>query len=138
MSAALVVVEGRPPLQPGGGTVVDLRVDRSDDPLRDLAALLDAADAYAALNRAVEQLLGGDPSAALGTIGDGLAILPGEPNLRFVRAEALFASGSTEAGLAELRSLAAERSTWKIIARSFVTKGLIALPEGLASDMAFG
>ncbi|HLK73231.1 MAG TPA: hypothetical protein VKU77_06240 [Streptosporangiaceae bacterium] len=58
----------RPQEQAGAGTVVDLRVDRSDDPLGELARLLDAADAFAGYNLAVEQLFGGDPSAALGTI----------------------------------------------------------------------
>src|SRR5262245_20835003 len=42
MSAALLVVEGSPPQQPGAGKVVDLRVDRSEDPLGELARLLDA------------------------------------------------------------------------------------------------
>ena len=38
MSAALIVVDGSLPAQPGAGTVVDIRVDRSDDPLGDLGA----------------------------------------------------------------------------------------------------
>ena len=38
MSAALLVVEGRPPETPGGGWVADLRVDRSEDPLGELLA----------------------------------------------------------------------------------------------------
>ena len=45
MSAALLVVSGIPPAQPGAGVVVDLRVDRAADPLGELARLLDAADA---------------------------------------------------------------------------------------------
>ena len=41
MSAALVVVAGESRGSPGGARLVDLRVDRSDDPLGDLAELLD-------------------------------------------------------------------------------------------------
>jgi uncharacterized Ntn-hydrolase superfamily protein len=136
MSAALLVVEGRPQEQAGAGTVVDLRVDRSDDPLGELAGLLDAADAFAGFNVAVDQLFGGDPSAALGTIDRALGDLPGEDNLRFVRAGALLASGATDAGVAELRSLIAARPSWEVVVRSFATKGLIALPEGLSIDTA--
>ena len=53
MSAALVVGRGRGPGRAGeAGTVVDLRVDRSDDPIGDLTRLLVAADSYAGFGRA--------------------------------------------------------------------------------------
>jgi uncharacterized Ntn-hydrolase superfamily protein len=137
MSAALLVVEGSPPPQPGGGTVVDLRVDRSQDPLGELARLLDAADAFTDYDRATDQLFGGDPAAALGTIDRALETLPGEENLRLVRAGALLASGSTDDGMAELRALVAGRPTWEVIVRGFVARGLMTLPEGLTIDAVF-
>jgi hypothetical protein len=138
MSAALLVVDGVVSPQPAGGTIVDIRVDRSDDPLGDLARLLDAADAFAAFDAAVEQLVGGDPAVALGTIDEALTVLPGEENFRFVRAGALAASGATDAGTAELRSLIASRATWDVIVRSFAAKGLMALPDGISIDALIG
>ncbi len=137
MSAALLVVEGSPPQQPGSGAVVDLRVDRSEDPLGDLALLLDAADAFADFDRATDQLVGGDPVAALGTIDRALETLPGEENLRLVRASALLASGATDDGLAELRALVADRPTWEVIVRGFASRGFMTLPEGLSIDAVF-
>jgi uncharacterized Ntn-hydrolase superfamily protein len=137
MSAALLVVEGHPPEQPGSGRVVDLRVDRSQDPLGELAKLLDAADAFSGFDRAADQLLGGDPVAALSTIDGALQTLPGEENLRLIRAGALLASGATDAGLAELRALVADRPTWETIVRSFASKGFMPLPEGLSIDAVF-
>lgn len=137
MSAALLVVEGQVPPQPGGGGVVDLRVDRSQDPLGELARLLDAADAFSGFDRATDQLFGGDPTAALGTIDGALETLPGEENLRLVRAGALLASGATDAGVAELRALVADRPTWEVIVRGFADKGLMTLPEGLSIDAVF-
>src|SRR5262245_17391419 len=134
MSAAVLVVEGQVVEEPGGGVVVDIRVDRSEDPLADLAQLLDAADAFAASDRAAEQLFGGDPAGALGEIDGALAILPGEENLRFLRAGALVASGAVDEGVAEVRALVAGRPTWAIIARSFADKGLLTLPAGVAID----
>jgi uncharacterized Ntn-hydrolase superfamily protein len=138
MSAALLVVEGSLATQPAAGTVVDLRVDRSDDPLGDLAKLLDAADAFAGFNRAVDELFGGDPASALRTLDDALGILPNEGNFRLLRAGALAGSGDTEAAIAELRTLVYERPTWEVIVRSFATKGLMPLPEGLSIDTALG
>jgi uncharacterized Ntn-hydrolase superfamily protein len=138
MAAALIVVEGVTPAQPGAGTIVDLRVDRSRDPLGDLAGLLDAADAFAGFNRAVEQLMGGDPAAALRAIDDALVTLPAELNLRFVRAGALLASGDTDTGVAELRALIASHPSWEVIVRSFADKGLVAVPDGLSIDAMLG
>ena len=138
MSAALVVVEGRVPLVPGTGTLVDVRVDRSDDPLGDLARLLDAHDAYAGFHGGVNELFGGHPEAALELVDAGLATLPGEENLRFLRAGALMATGSTEAGIAEVRALIAERPTWQVIVRSFARKGLLTLPNGVTINSVLG
>src|SRR5258708_19730508 len=61
MSAALLVVEGRPQEQAGAGTVVDLRVDRRDDPLGELAKLLDPPHAFARFNLPVQQLFAPSP-----------------------------------------------------------------------------
>jgi len=117
MSAALVIVEGGPPTAPGTGTVLDLRADRSEDPIGDLARLLTAGDAYREFHHAVDQMLAGDPNGALTTIDEALAMLPREENMRFLRARALIASGNASAGTAELDSLIAERPTWEVIVR---------------------
>jgi uncharacterized Ntn-hydrolase superfamily protein len=138
MSAALVVVDGVVPASPGGGKVVDLRVDRSADPIGDLTRLLVAADSYTGYGQAVDQLFGGDPVAALSTVDDALALLPGEENLRFLRSGALVASGATDDGVAELRALVAEQPGWGVIVRAFVAKGLVALPEGVDLDAVLG
>ncbi len=138
MSAAVLVVDGSPSPQPGAGTVVDLRVDRSQDPLGDLAQLLVAAEAFAGFNRAADELFGGDPRAALATVDVAMVLLPDEGNLRFLRSGALVASGAIEEGIAELRSLIADRPTWEVIARSFAAKGLISFPEGVSIDEVLG
>ncbi len=138
MSAALLVVEGAPPSQPGGGTVVDLRVNRSGDPVGDLSRLLDAADVFVGFSRVVDQLMASDPGTALGTVDDALVLLPDEENLQFVRAGALLASGATDAGVAELRGLIASHPSWEVIVRSFAAKGLVALPDGLSIDAVLG
>jgi uncharacterized Ntn-hydrolase superfamily protein len=138
MSAALVVVDGRVPLVPGTGTLVDVRVDRSDDPLGDLARLLDAHDGYAAFHGGVNELFGGHPATALEIVDAGLLTLPGEENLRFLRAGALLATGSIDAGIAEVRALIAERPTWEVIVRSFARKGLLTLPNGVTINSVLG
>jgi uncharacterized Ntn-hydrolase superfamily protein len=134
MSAMLLVVDGSPPSQPGGGVVADLRVDRSEDPLGDLAELLVAGDAFAGFHSAVGQLFGGDPEGALATVDRALGVMPDDRNMRFVRAGALIASGDMEEAKHDLRKLVAEQPTFEVIIRSFVTKGLIALPDDISID----
>jgi hypothetical protein len=130
MSAALVVVGAAP----GDRQLVDLRVDRSADPLGELARLLDAADAYTRFNRATDHLFGGDAQAALADVEEGLGVLPGEPNLLFLRAGALLAGGEVDAGRRQLHSLLATHPAWEIVVRGFAAKGLLPLPAPTAID----
>jgi uncharacterized Ntn-hydrolase superfamily protein len=133
MSAALVVVAGESG-EPWEGRLVDLRVDRSDDPLGDLAELLTAADAYGEFGHAVDHLMGGDPSAALTDLDRGLAWLPEEENLLFLQAGARFAAGDVDGGRELVRSLLAARPSLAVIARSYGSKGLMTLPDGVDID----
>jgi uncharacterized Ntn-hydrolase superfamily protein len=137
MSAALVVAGGQP-ADAWARHVVDLRVDRSTDPLAELRGLLDAADAYACFERAAGELFGGNASAALADTEAGLGMLPGEENLRFLRAGALLASGDAAGGRDELRSLLAGRPSWEVIVRSFAAKGLLPAPPAASIDTLLG
>lgn len=65
-SAAMVVVTGRGTGRPWTDRLVDLRVDDHDDPLGELERLLVLHRAYDRMNRADEQLAGGDTAAASG------------------------------------------------------------------------
>jgi uncharacterized Ntn-hydrolase superfamily protein len=136
MSAVLVVVSGERG-DPWEGRLVDLRVDRSEDPLGALHALLDASDAYQRFGRAVDALFGGDADASLAHLDDALALLPDEENLRFLRNGALLARGDVDAARAELHALLARRPTWEIVVRSFAAKGLFALPASTSVDALF-
>jgi uncharacterized Ntn-hydrolase superfamily protein len=138
MSAALVVVDAAAATEPGDGTIVDLRVDCSGDPLGALGALLDTADAFAGYHRAVDQLVGGDPAGALQTIDAALERCPGDENMRFVRSGALMGAGEVDAGIAELRALIAARPTWEVVLRSFAAKGMLAVPDGVSIDAVLG
>jgi uncharacterized Ntn-hydrolase superfamily protein len=138
MSAALLVVEGTVPDRPAGGVLVNLRVDRSDDPLGELGELLTAAEAFRGFRAAFERLVASDPDAALAIVDEALGALPGEGNFRFLRAGALIASGDVGAGAAELQALIAERAGWEVIVRSFASHGMIDVPAGASIDALLG
>ncbi len=137
-SGAIVVVSGVRASTPGAGVVVDVRVDHDPDALAVLQDLLDATDAYTGFGRAVDQLIGGDAAGALVTIDAALASLPGDENLRFLRAGALMGSGAHEAARAELRALVKDRPTWEVALRGFAARGLLMLPPGISVDAILG
>ena len=137
MSAALLVVDGSPSERPGGGTLVDLRVDRSEDPIGELSSLVVAADGFRQLDLAVDALFADEPAAALAKIDAALEEVPGDENMRFLRSGALIASGSVDTGIAQLRSLIEERPSWEVVIRSFASKGLIAVPQGVSIESLF-
>ena len=134
MSAAMLVVGAERMPDPWDGQLMSIRVERSRDPLADLAALIDAADAYDGFNRAGDTLMAGDPTTALARADDGLALLPNEENIRFVRSGALAALGDSDAAGAEIRSLVAGRPSWETIIRSFASKGLMTMPPGVSIE----
>jgi uncharacterized Ntn-hydrolase superfamily protein len=138
MSAALVVVDAEVPMQPGTGTLIDIRVDRNEDPIGVLSKLLIAAEGFDRFSAAVDELFSGNAAGALDEIEAGLDAVPGDENMRFLRAGALIASGSHDAGTEELRRLIAGRPTWEIVVRTFASKGLVALPEDVSIDSVLG
>jgi hypothetical protein len=114
----LVVVDAEPPMQAGTGTPSNIRIGRSDDRIGELSKLLFAAEGFVRFNAAVEELFRGNAADALDEIASGLSAVPGDVNMRFLRAGALIASGSVQAGTEELPKLIAGRRTWEIIVRS--------------------
>ena len=84
------------------------------------------------------ELFGGDADAALTHLMAGLNLLPGEENLRFLRAGALVARGDLSGGRDELRSLLAARPSWEVIIRSFAAKGLLATTPAVSVDTLLG
>lgn len=125
MSAALIVVSAVD-VSRGGGVICDLRVDRSDDPLAELARLVDAAEAYGRYNHALHLLFGGGSVAdALAELDAAHAALPADGNVQFARAGALLAAGERDRARTALQELVNRTPGWMGLARSFAAKGLL-------------
>ena len=127
MSAAMLVVDD-------AGTVVNVRVDHHPEPLDELARLLRAQEAFNAYSRSEDALVGGRAREALTEIDHALSLLPGDENMRFLRAGALLFNGRTEESQDAMSALIAERPSWRTILESFNAKGLIPLPPGVAFE----
>jgi len=112
-SAALLIAPGSPAAQPWARRF-DLRIDDSPQPLEELARLLQVARAYEALEAALDANASGDLEMALSETSVAHQLAPGDAQVAFWHAMALFASGRpdearpvleaalrTEPGLAE-------------------------------------
>jgi uncharacterized Ntn-hydrolase superfamily protein len=134
MSAALVVVDGLAVEGQPSRATIDVRVDDHADPLDELARLLHVAEAFRAFGRGSDSLFGGDSEGALRELEGALKLLPDDVNLQFLYSGALIFSGRVDEGLAITRKLVATRSSWETVIRSFASKGLLPVPEGLDID----
>ncbi len=138
MSAALVVVDGERQPEPWAGVTIDIRVDRSDAPLDELARLLDAAIAYGGYGNAVDALMAGRAQESIELLEAPLRLLPGEGNFVFLLGGALAATGRTDAAVENMKGLLATNPAWAVLARSFAAKGLLQLPAGVDFDELMG
>jgi hypothetical protein len=134
MSAALVVVDGSAVEGQPSRATIDVRVDDHADPLDELARLLRVAEAFRAYGRGTDSLFGGDAGGALREIEAALKLLPDDENLQFLYSGALIYAGRIDEGQAITRRLVAARPSWETVIRSFATKGLLPIPEGLDAD----
>jgi uncharacterized Ntn-hydrolase superfamily protein len=135
MSAAMLIVDGTRQDQPWQGRLIDIRVDHhADDPIAELDRLYCAAIAYQHLGQAVGTLMTGDADGALRETDEGLELLPGDGNLRFLRAGTQMAAGDIDGGIAEMRRLLAARPSWAVVARGYRDRGLMVLPHGVDLD----
>jgi uncharacterized Ntn-hydrolase superfamily protein len=134
MSAAIVVVADRPAAA-GNGRVVDVRVDHSNNPLTELARLLDATDAYHHFTAGVDALFAGDAGEALAHADHGLMFLPDDRNLHFLRAAALLGCGDVDGAQDAVGQLIERHSSWATVVCGFVARGLITIPEQLTDNL---
>jgi uncharacterized Ntn-hydrolase superfamily protein len=134
MSAALIVVEGATHEHFWEGVLVDIRVDHSDDPLRELARLVRVAEAYHLCDVAEEALVRGDTAGALAGSEAGLALLPGEANLLLSHVAALAATGRLDEARREVDQMVRAEPGWRGILRAIVDRGLLPLPDGVTID----
>lgn len=110
-SAALLVVgpRGEP-----WRRQVDLRVDDHDDPVGELARLLDLHDAYTWATKGDDLVGEGRPDEAGAAYGRAAQLAPGNLELRFwaALAAAAAAAGDVDRAAAEVRAVAAEHPGW--------------------------
>ena len=124
-SAALIVVTGDPTGISYRDRVVDLRVEDSPSPLRDLRRLLTISRAYQFMNQGDELLAGQDNAGALTAYGKAMELAPHITEIRFWVALTLFTNGQEKEALDNFRQVFARDRDWIEVLRRLPSADLL-------------
>ena len=124
-SAAMVVVTGEPTGQPWRDRIVDIRVDDSPEPLRELRRLLDITRAYDWMNRGDELIAEGKFDEAARAYTKAAALAPGNPEIRFWQAVTLVTVDRLEESLPIFREVFVQDTSWRVLVPRLVKAGLL-------------
>jgi len=138
-SAALLVVRARASGEPWRDRLVDLRVEDSDHPLRELGRLLGLHRAYERMNRGDDAVAAGRMDEALREYAAAEAMVPDNDEFVFWHAVTLVQNARLEDSLALFARAFRMNPAWMLLVPRLSTVGLLpGPPEALARILATG
>jgi len=111
-SAAILVVRGKSTGQPWADKIVDLRVDDSEEPIKELKRLLKYHRAYEYMEQGDACSTSRDWKCAVENYGEAEKLLPEQMEVVFWHAVTLVTSGDVEAALPLFRKVFAKEPKW--------------------------
>ncbi len=124
-SAAILVVTGKPTGQVWKDRVIDLRVDDSPEPLKELRRLLDLNKAYRFVDRGDELVTEGKVDEAEIAYAEAANLAPGNNEILFWEAMTLVQNGRVEKALPIFKSVFKAEPIWKELVPRLVKPGLL-------------
>lgn len=124
-SAAILIVPGKSGGRPWAERIVDLRVDDSMEPLKELRRLVQVNRAYERMNDGDELLAAGDAAGAMRAYNDAARLLPGNAEVRYWAAITMVTSGNEQDGLAMLKGVFEAEPNWVEVTRRLPASGLL-------------
>jgi uncharacterized Ntn-hydrolase superfamily protein len=112
-SAAMIVVTGEPTGMPWVDNLVDIRVDDSPEPLKELKRLLDITRAYEMMNKGDEYIAWDQFDEASKAYAKAAQLAPGNPEILFWHAVSLTAAGEEDRALPIFRHVFEQDSAWR-------------------------
>ncbi|HUK75717.1 MAG TPA: DUF1028 domain-containing protein, partial [Nitrososphaerales archaeon] len=128
-SAAVVIVAALPTNTPWEGRLLDLRVESSDAPLRELKGLLKVEEAYGHAASGEELFSKGDVERGGREFSKAIALSPQSPELKLWFALGMLRQGESKAGEHALRSALGRGQDLKAILRELAARGMIGAPK---------
>ncbi len=124
-SAAMVVVTGQPTGQPWHDRLVDIRVDDSSQPLKELRRLLNITHAYDHMDKGDEFIAKNDFDSANKEYATAAELAPGNPEILFWHAVTLVTADQVEKALPIFKQVFAEDENWRILVPRLVDADLL-------------
>ncbi len=124
-SAAMVVVTGKPTGLPWKDRLVDLRVDDSPEPLKELRRLLNINRAYDHMNKGDDFIAINDIEAANREYARAAELAPGNPEIIFWHAVTLVSAGKVEESLPLFKKVFAAGEEWRVLVPRLVKSELL-------------
>jgi uncharacterized Ntn-hydrolase superfamily protein len=111
-SAAILVVKSKGSGRPWLDRIMDLRVEDSEEPLRELRRLVLLHRAYEHMNQGDLAVEAGDAPAALREYGAAEILIPGNLEMKFWHAVALVNMGRVDESLPLFRAIFSKDKNW--------------------------
>ncbi len=124
-SAAIVVVSGQATGQSWRDRIVDLRVDDSPEPLKELRRLLNISRAYDHMNKGDDYITVKDFRSAATEYATAEALAPGNAEIMFWNAVSLVTAGEVERSLPIFKRVFAMDDSWRILIPRLVKSELL-------------
>jgi uncharacterized Ntn-hydrolase superfamily protein len=124
-SAAILVVDGTAGTRPRDGRLVDLHVEDSPQPLRELRHLLRLHTAYEHMNQGDHALESGDVDAALHEYGQAEALQPDNLEMKFWHAVSLVNAGRVDAAMPVFTGIFSKDTRWRTLVQRLLRAGLL-------------
>jgi uncharacterized Ntn-hydrolase superfamily protein len=133
-SAAVTVVAALPTNTPWEGRLLDLRVESSDEPLRELKGALRTQAAYGHAASGEELLARGETERAGREFSKAISLAPDSTELKLWFALGMLRLGQAKSGERMLRSAVGRGQDVKAILRELAARGLVGSPAERPAD----
>ncbi|UCG61864.1 MAG: DUF1028 domain-containing protein [Candidatus Zixiibacteriota bacterium] len=124
-SAAMVVVSGEPTGRPWVDRLVDIRVDDSPEPLKELRRLLNITRAYDHMNKGDEYIALNDFENANKEYAKAASMAPGNPEILFWHAATLVTAGQVNESLPLFKQVFGVDEHWRVLVPRLVKADLL-------------
>ncbi|RME25807.1 MAG: DUF1028 domain-containing protein [Candidatus Zixiibacteriota bacterium] len=124
-SAAMVVVTGKPTGQSWRDRLVDIRVDDSPQPLKELRRLLNITRAYDWMNKGDDFMTAEKFDKAAEAYAKAASLAPHNPEIRFWQAVTLVTVGKVDESLPIFKEVFAKDDSWRVLVPRLVKSNLL-------------
>ncbi len=124
-SAAILIVPAKSTGRPWADRRFDLRVEDSDEPIREIRRLVTVHRAYDRMNEGDERLAHNDVDGAMESYGAAARMLPDNAEVKYWAAITMMTAGHQKEGLDYLRDVFKKAPEWIEVTRRLPAAGLL-------------